>query len=91
MLYTVYILFSEKYCKIYIGYTSHLVNRIHSHNIYGKDWTAKFRPWKVIYCEVYEFKSDAASREKQFKQGQGREWIWTRIRTQLSASGFICA
>jgi len=54
MLYTVYILFSEKHRKIYIGYTSNLINRFHSHNeLSKKDWTRNFRPWMVIYCEYF--------------------------------------
>ncbi len=57
MPYTVYMLFSEKYQKIYIGPTSNLMNRFHSHNeLSKKDWTHNFRPWVVIYCEYYDHK-----------------------------------
>lgn len=68
MLYTVYILFSEKHSKIYIGYTSNLINRFHSHNeLSKKDWTHNFRPWVVIYCEYFHDKEQAKKREKQIK------------------------
>jgi len=40
--------------NIYIGYTSNLINRFHSHNeLSKKDWTRNFRPWMVIYCEYF--------------------------------------
>ncbi|MDX1937936.1 MAG: GIY-YIG nuclease family protein, partial [Flavihumibacter sp.] len=40
MLYTVYILYSPSRQKIYIGYTSNLLNRMLSHNELGKGWTS---------------------------------------------------
>jgi putative endonuclease len=92
MLYTVYILFSVKYNKIYIGYTSDLINRFHSHNeLNTKGWTRSFRPWKVIYCEHFENKTQAEKRERQLKDGKGREWIWNKIKTELGTAGFISA
>jgi len=36
MLYTVYILFSMAANKIYVGQSSNLIQRVYSHNIYGK-------------------------------------------------------
>jgi len=92
MLYTVYILFSEKHGKIYIGYTSNLINRFHAHNeLSKKDWTRNFRPWIVIYCECFTDKAKARKREKQLKGAIGREWIWMKIQTDLISQGFISA
>jgi putative endonuclease len=80
MFYTVYILFSEKHGKIYIGYTSNLIDRFHSHNeLSKKDWTRNFRPWKVLYCEYFSDKEKAKKREEQLKGAKGREWIWKKI------------
>ena len=88
--YTVYILFSPTYQKIYVGYTSNLLNRFKSHNELGtKDWTRSFRPWMVIYNEFYEKKEEAIKREKNLKSGKGREWIWSRIKEQFERKGFI--
>jgi len=91
MLFTVYILFSSLHNKIYIGYTSNLILRFKSHNEFGKDWTAKFRPWVVIYCEYYESKKVAMRREKQLKGGQGRNWIRKKIQSEFISSGYISA
>lgn len=90
MLYTVYILFSISHQKIYIGYTSNLIERFKSHNELGtKGWTLKYRPWLVIYNEFYETKQEALKREKNLKGGKGREWIWAKIRDQFAENGFI--
>jgi putative endonuclease len=75
-VFTVYILYSEKYDKTYVGFTSDLEARFNSHNeLATKGWTVKFRPWKIIHCEHFENKSDALKREKWFKSGIGREFI----------------
>ena len=71
MEYVVYILYSEKHKRTYVGYTSHLIERIKSHNIYGKDSTRFFRPWIVVYVEFYCNKIEAGKREKYFKAGKG--------------------
>jgi len=85
MTYTVYVLFSEKHSKIYIGYTSNLIQRFISHQQLGKDWTAKFRPWSVIYCEYCFEKKDARNREIQLKQYRNR----LKIHEKINDHGFI--
>ncbi len=80
-MYTVYALYSSKYDKIYIGFTSDLKQRLLSHNkLATKGWTVKYRPWEVIYTEHSATKQDAMKREKQLKSGKGREFIWRIIR-----------
>ena len=75
-MFTVYVLYSEHFDKIYIGYTSNLEQRFLSHNELGtKGWTIKFRPWKIIHTEEFETKKAAMQREKQLKSSRGRDWI----------------
>jgi len=75
-MFTVYVLYSRKNDKLYIGYTSDIEQRFLSHNeLATKGFTTKYRPWEIIYTESYTSKTDALKREKQLKQGQGREWI----------------
>jgi putative endonuclease len=83
-MYTVYILFSEKFHKIYIGYTNNLESRLLSHNELGKKgWTLNFRPWRLVYSEQFKTKKEAILKERQLKSGQGRAWIWTTIIAKL--------
>jgi putative endonuclease len=80
-MYTVYILYSEKFNKTYTGFTSDHEERFKSHNELGtKGWTKNFRPWKTIYTEEHLNKSDAMAREKYFKSGVGREFVKTLLR-----------
>ena len=78
--YVVYTLYSQKFDQIYVGYTSNLIDRFHSHNLYAtKGYTIKYRPWEVIYLEVYDTKSEAIKREKSLKSSRGRNFIRTQI------------
>ncbi|MBS1633177.1 MAG: GIY-YIG nuclease family protein [Bacteroidetes bacterium] len=77
MLYTVYILYSDRYKKHYTGYTSNLELRIKSHNEFGKDWTARYRPWKIIFTRDYSTKEEAMKYERWLKSGIGRDFIKT--------------
>jgi putative endonuclease len=75
-MFTVYVLYSEKYKKHYTGFTSDFEKRFISHNELGKkDWTTKYRPWKVIFKEQIELKADAMKKEKWLKSGAGRKFI----------------
>ncbi|MBL7917609.1 MAG: GIY-YIG nuclease family protein [Bacteroidia bacterium] len=71
MEFVVYILYSIKSKRNYTGYTTHLINRFYSHNIFGKDNTRLYRPWIVIHVEFFESKEEAAKREKYYKSGRG--------------------
>ncbi len=74
--FVVYILFSKKFDKTYIGFTSGLIERFKSHNVLGtKGYTIKYRPWEVIYVEFFNSKAEALKREKFLKTGIGREFV----------------
>jgi len=75
-MFTVYVLHSVKYDKIYIGFTSDLETRIKSHNqLSEKGWTVRYRPWELIYTETYDDKQSAMRREQELKSAQGRLFI----------------
>lgn len=79
-MFTVYVLYSQSYDKIYIGFTSNLEQRLLSHNeLSKKGWTIKFRPWQLIHTEVFQLKSEALKREKELKTATGRNFIWSLI------------
>ena len=78
--YVVYILNSSTYNKIYIGYTSNLIQRFYSHSFLAtKGYTLRYRPWKVIYVEFFGDKKAALLREKFLKSGIGRKWIYSNL------------
>ncbi|WP_246512634.1 GIY-YIG nuclease family protein [Sphingobacterium tabacisoli] len=76
MMYTVYVLHSPVYDKIYIGYTGNLANRLLSHNeLSTKGWTVRYRPWDLLHHEEYTSKAEAMKRERELKSAQGRVFI----------------
>jgi putative endonuclease len=81
MKYYVYILESELNPeRHYIGMSYDIEKRLVFHNSANNTgYTRRYQPWRVIYSEVYECKSDAAIREKQLKGGKGRAWLKQNI------------
>ena len=76
MPFYVYVLHSEAYDKLYIGFTADLQARILSHNeLAKKGYTIKFRPWKLFYSECFQSKASALKREKELKSARGRKFI----------------
>jgi len=82
-MYTVYVLYSAEFDKIYIGYSSNVTARLESHNVLAnKGWTIRYRPWLLFYTEEYQDKRSAMDREKQLKSAKGRDFIWNLINEQ---------
>lgn len=85
-----YILFSEKYDKIYIGYSESIIKRFSSHNYFSrKGYTIRYRPWVVLHVEFYKTKKEALQRELFLKSGKGRELIYNEIFPKYIRIGFI--
>ena len=81
--FVVYVLYSKDHDKIYIGYSSDLINRIQSHNQFGtKGYIRRFRPWVVIYIEFHSDKATAMKREQSLKSARGRVFIRTELLSQ---------
>ncbi|WP_423129975.1 GIY-YIG nuclease family protein [Gaoshiqia sp. Z1-71] len=74
-MFYVYVLYSEKFDKIYIGMTCDLKKRVFAHNHLPKGWTKNFRPWKLVHSEEFLLKADALKREKELKSHRGRDFI----------------
>ncbi len=82
-MFLVYILFSKKHDKIYVGYTSDLERRIISHNHEkNKGWTKNYQPWEIVYTEEFDTKGDALQRDKELKSSRGRAFIRNQILNQ---------
>ena len=81
--YYTYILYSEKLSKYYIGYTGDLADRLNKHNRSMKGFTSTGKPWKLVYSEMYDCKTDALKREKQLKNWKSP----TLIRELIARNG----
>ena len=76
----VYLLYSRKASKFYIGETKDLRRRLSQHNAGESFSTKSGRPWEVVYYEAYMSKQAAQTREKRLKQyGKGLAQLKNRI------------
>lgn len=80
-MYTVYILYSERINKYYIGSSSNVQDRLRKHNNASKGFTNTGRPWIIVYIESFDNKKDAENREKQLKRWKNR----TRLETLINS------
>ncbi len=83
-MYYVYILFSEKDCQLYTGFTNNLRSRYKAHIQGFVKATRHRRPLKLIYYEAYTKESDAKRREKYLKGGNGRGELKTQLKDVLT-------
>ena len=80
-MYKVYIIYSVKLDKYYIGFTSDIDDRLLKHNRKSKGFSSSGRPWILVYSKSFENKKDAMKREKQIKGWKNRDRILTLIQS----------
>ena len=84
----VYILFSFRDKKLYIGYTENLKIRLGEH-FHGKvQATTNRRPLILIHYEAFTDIRDAKAREKFLKSGVGRSQMKKALQNKLRELGY---
>ncbi len=71
----IYVLWSEKLQKRYVGSTAYVESRLEEHNKGKTPYTKSGIPWVLLYKEEYSTVSEARKRELFLKSGVGREWL----------------
>jgi len=74
-MYTVYILYSQKLDRYYVGYTNDLDRRLSEHNRIKGKYTDTGLPWIVVHTEEYQSKKHAQEREKAIKKKKSKQAI----------------
>jgi putative endonuclease len=74
-MFTLYILYSKKLDRYYVGYTNDLERRLEEHNRIKGKYTDRGIPWVMVYKEVYQNKKDAMYRERFIKNMKSRKYI----------------
>jgi len=87
-MYYIYILYSLKDKKLYIGLTPDLRNRMVKHNTGYVRSTKNRRPLKLIYYEAYTLRKDASRREKYLKSGAGRRELAKQLESIFDKLGY---
>ena len=71
----VYVLQSLKDGSLYIGNTTDLKRRLKQHNHGRSLYTKAYSPWKIVYYETIDSRSEAFKREQFLKSGTGRKIV----------------
>lgn len=79
----VYVLFSIKDSKFYVGFTHNLRQRLKEHSSGGVDSTKFRRPLKLIHYECFINEDDAKAREVFLKSGFGRSQLKLSLKRTL--------
>jgi len=74
-MYYVYVIFSQKLKKRYIGSTKNIDRRIKEHNLGKSKFTAAGISWKLVYKESFPTNNEARKRELFLKSGVGRKFL----------------
>ena len=86
--YYVYVLFSEKDRKLYIGFSSDVFKRLKEHMDGENISTANRRPLRLIYYEAHMNRADALRRESYFKSTSGKRTLRIILKDVLSELGY---
>ena len=71
----VYIIYSSKLDKYYVGHTHDLLIRVEQHNSGISTFTSKANDWVLKYSEPFHSREDAFKREIQIKKKKSRKYI----------------
>jgi putative endonuclease len=70
----VYVIESLADGTLYKGVTSDYVKRLEEHNTGRSTYTSRKMPWKMVYLELFDDKTDALKRELMLKR-QNRKYL----------------
>ena len=79
-MFFVYVLYSEKLKKRYVGSAKEVNKRLSEHNSGKTKFTKGGIPWRLVYTESFETNIEARAREKFLKSGQGRKFLDNSIK-----------
>ena len=79
-MFYVYILYSQKTNKYYIGSTNDIERRLLEHNRGKTAFSKTGMPWILKYSETFQTKSEAVKRENYIKSSKSRLYIESLLR-----------
>ncbi len=82
-MFYVYILENDRTHEYYIGSTDDIVQRLDEHAKGMSRFTRWHKgPWKLIYSETFETRSQAIGREREIKNKKSRKYIENLVKSQ---------
>jgi len=73
--YFLYILQSQKDGSYYVGASENVETRLDQHNRGAGKSTRARRPWRLVYTEEHNTRSEAVRREREIKKQKNRFYI----------------
>ena len=70
-----YIIQSQIDSSFYIGHSEDPEKRLTKHNNALTGFTSRKKPWKLVYTEEFQTKSEAIKREKFLKRQKNKEYV----------------
>lgn len=80
---TVYVLYSKKDGKFYIGFTSDLKRRLSEHKAKKNYTTLRHDNPELVLSEDFKNKQDALRRERYFKTSKGKRTLRLMLKKTL--------
>jgi putative endonuclease len=71
----VYVIFSERLNRYYVGHTENLEHRLEQHNSGLSKYTSRATDWQRVYFEEYSNRILAQKREREIKNKKSRKYI----------------
>ena len=87
-MFFVYVLYSYKDGKLYVGYAEDVDARFVRHAAGHVPATKDRRPLELIYYEAYRTESEAKRREKFLKGGNGHTQLKVQLEATLKTLGY---
>jgi putative endonuclease len=72
---SVYVIYSAKLDKYYVGATVNIPRRIYEHNIGHSPFTSRGIPWELVYEEQFVSLREAKFREQEIKRKKSRKYL----------------
>jgi putative endonuclease len=75
MDYYLYILYSQRLDRYYIGISHDPEMRLHYHNTFPRGWTVRGRPWELVFVKRFADKQTARHWESFIKKQKKRSMV----------------
>ena len=83
MAHYIYILKSKTADKYYIGSSENPERRLEFHNTIEKGFTARDRPWEIVFTQEFTSKTDTMKVERKIKSWKSRKMIERVINREI--------
>ena len=74
-MYHLYIIYSQKLDRYYVGHTADVALRLEQHNHGLSKFTSKATDWVLMYRETFGTRTQAHKRELEVKSKKSRKYI----------------